>query len=312
MTAHRLRWDELPARVRADVESMLGAGVVGTQSGTGGYSPSLASRCDLSDGRRVFVKAVSPAQNPDSPQMLRREMDVTRRLPASVPAPRLLHSLDDGDWVVGVFEYVDGRLPQNPWDPGELDVLIELVARLGSIATTPDLAQLATAEDQLSSTFGRCEVLARELPGDLDPWVRAHLPDLVMLESGWRVAVHGNALVHLDVRSDNVLLAATGAVLVDWPHACIGAPGLDLLVTLPSITLERGGEPQEVLARAAAIESWDPRSIDAVAAGLTGYFLHQAGMPDPPGLPTVRAFQRAQGQVALRWLRTRLGDPAPQ
>jgi hypothetical protein len=35
-------------------------------------------------------------------------------------------------------------------------------------------------------------------------------------------------------------------------------------------------------------------------------------MPDPPGLPTVRAFQRAQGEVALGWLRTRLGDPVPQ
>ena len=37
-----------------------------------------------------------------------------------------------------------------------------------------------------------------------------------------------------------------------------------------------------------------------------------ASRPDPPGLPTVRAFQRAQGEVAVRWLRTRLGDPVPQ
>ena len=66
---------------------MVGARVVGTQSGAGGYSPSFASRCDLDDGRRVFVKAVSPAQNPESPDMLRSEIDVTRRLPSSVAAP---------------------------------------------------------------------------------------------------------------------------------------------------------------------------------------------------------------------------------
>ena len=64
---------------------MVGARVVSTQSGAGGYSPSFASRCDLDDGRRVFVKAVSPAQNPESPDMLRSEIDATRRLPHEVP-----------------------------------------------------------------------------------------------------------------------------------------------------------------------------------------------------------------------------------
>jgi hypothetical protein len=33
-------------------------------------------------------------------------------------------------------------------------------------------------------------------------------------------------------------------------------------------------------------------------------------LPDPPGLPTLRAFQTAQGTHALRWLRQRLGDLA--
>jgi hypothetical protein len=29
--------------------------------------------------------------------------------------------------------------------------------------------------------------------------------------------------------------------------------------------------------------------------------------PPPPGIPTVRAFQAAQGEVALAWLKERLG-----
>jgi len=49
----------------------------------GGHSPSLASRCDLDDGRTVFVKAVSPDQNPDSPRMLRGARPATR--PAGAP-----------------------------------------------------------------------------------------------------------------------------------------------------------------------------------------------------------------------------------
>ena len=45
--------------------------------------------------------------------------------------------------------------------------------------------------------------------------------------------------------------------------------------------------------------------VGAVLAGLAGYFCDVQRRPDPPGLPTVRAFQRAQGEVVLRWLRRR-------
>ena len=298
--------------MRAEVESTVGARVVGTQSGAGGYSPSFASGCDLDDGRRVFVKAVSPAQNPESPDMLRREMEITRRLPPSVPAPRLLHSVDDGDWVVGIFEFVDGRPPPLPWNADDLAVVVAAIAQLAATETTPAIADIDTAETRLSAMFGRWGVLAADPPGDLDPWLGERLPDLVSLEAGWRDAVRGDALVHLDVRSDNVLLTAGGAVLVDWPHACIGAPGLDLLAMLPSVALEGGGEPEEMLRLASNLEPWEPPAVDALVAALAGFFLDQARKPDPPGLPTVRAFQRAQAEVAVRWLRTRLGDPVPQ
>jgi hypothetical protein len=78
-TAARLTWDEVPA-----------------------------------DGRRVFVKAVSADQNPESPEMLRREAAVAAVLPDGVPAPGLLGFLDDGHWVAGVYEHVGGRLPRLP------------------------------------------------------------------------------------------------------------------------------------------------------------------------------------------------------
>ncbi|MFC5917444.1 hypothetical protein [Streptomyces pulveraceus] len=46
-------------------------------------------------------------------------------------------------------------------------------------------------------------------------------------------------------------------------------------------------------------------------AALTGYFVSSSLKPDPPGLPTPRAFQHAQGAAAPRWLRGRLGPGAP-
>jgi hypothetical protein len=53
----------------------------------------------------------------------------------------------------------------------------------------------------------------------------------------------------------------------------------------------------------------DPDEITAVLAGVAGYFVDAARQPPPPGLPTVRAFRAAQGQVVPDWLRQRLEAP---
>jgi hypothetical protein len=36
---------------------------------------------------------------------------------------------------------------------------------------------------------------------------------------------------------------------------------------------------------------------------MAGYFAERGRLPDPPGLPTLRPFQRAQGEVATAWMR---------
>jgi hypothetical protein len=50
-----------------------------------------------------------------------------------------------------------------------------------------------------------------------------------------------------------------------------------------------------------------PASVDAVLAAFAGFFTWNALQPPPPGLPTLRAFQAAQGEVARRWLAERAG-----
>jgi Ser/Thr protein kinase RdoA (MazF antagonist) len=288
---------------------MVGARVVHTRSGAGGYSPSFASRCDLDDRRSVFVKAVSPAQNPESPDMLRSEIDVTQRAPASVPAPRLLHSMDDGDWVVGVFEYVEGRAPRTPWDDAELQRILLAVSELAESELTPALRRLPVVSERMSFTGWR--TIRSSPAGPLDDWSRTHLDELVALEAGWADAARGESLVHLDIRSDNIIVEPTGRIVfVDWTQTGIGARWFDVVSMLPSIALEGGGDPEDLLRRFSIPA--DPEAITAVVAAHAGYFVERGRMPDPPGLPTVRAFQRAQGEVTMRWLRTRLGDPVPQ
>jgi hypothetical protein len=89
----------------------------------------------------------------------------------------------------------------------------------------------------------------------------------------------------------------------------MGAPWVDVVWMLPPVALEGGGEPDAVLRRSKV--DVDAAAVDAVLAAMAGFFVWQANQPDPPGLPTVRSFQRAQAEVTLRWLRARLGDAAP-
>jgi hypothetical protein len=93
-TGRRLAWDDVPGWLRGEMEERLGGPVVEAVTQPSGFSPGLAVRVRLGDGRRAFVKAVGPEPNPDSPGIHRAEARTMAVLPRSAPAPRMLWSLD--------------------------------------------------------------------------------------------------------------------------------------------------------------------------------------------------------------------------
>jgi Ser/Thr protein kinase RdoA (MazF antagonist) len=221
----------------------------------------------------------------------------------------LLDTYDDGDWVALAFEAVEGRPPRHPWDRGELASVLKALDALHHALTPSPVPQLEPAEVYLRSLFGGWAELAAmdEPPGALDPWARTNLSRLTELESAWPAASEGTTLVHGDVRSDNLLVTAEGVVFVDWPHAAIGTPVLDLVEWASSVVLEGGPEPEELLAAHRPSRDADPEVVTVLLAAVCGFFIAHSLRPPPPGLPTVRAFQTAQGEVALAWLRRRTG-----
>lgn len=307
----RVAWADLPLRVRTAVEEILGAAVVEAVSQPGGFSPGSADRVITADGCRAFVKAVSTVMNPHSPDMHRREIAVTAALPASAPAPRLLGSVDDqgegDDWVALVVTDVDGRQPALPWRDDELEaarVAYEAVAALPLVGA---LAQLPRTGAAFARDFAGWQRLRDEPDLALDRWAATHVDRLTATAAQAEAALAGDELVHCDARADNLLVRPDGSVVVvDWPHATRGAAWFDRLCLLFNVALYEGSAPLEVLLRTWLPDVPDP-DVDAVLAGLAGYFCDAQRQPDPPGLPTVRAFQRAQGEVVLRWLGQRWG-----
>ncbi len=305
----RWAWRDLPARVRSHVESRLGAKVRSVEVASEGFSPAFAGTVTDAAGRRTFLKAVGSAPNPDARSIYRHEVRNLRRLPEGLPVPKLLWHSDRDGWVILAFEAVAGRTPRLPWRPDELGRVL---------AAWGDLSARLTPAPEGFPTFARYhrEVLRgwRRLASASDrqldratarfgPWWRDRLADLARIEAAWPSASAGNALLHSDIRADNVLLAGDRVVFVDWPHASVGAPWLDPLLMLPSVAMQGGPEPPELWGKVPGTERADPDNVRTMLVALAGFFVERSLAPPPPGLPTLRPFQRAQGEQALRWLR---------
>jgi len=302
----RIPWELLPDGVRDAVETGLRGRVAEAITQPGGFSPGVAARLRLEDGRRAFVKAVGSSPNPHSPELHRREAEVAAALPPETPAPRLLFAHDDGDWVALVFEDVPGHEPALPWRKDELGRVLDAVSELASALTPAPLAVRPLAEG-FGGLFRGWRLLAEAGGGQaLDPWGDSQLADLAELESGWAEASGGETLLHADIRADNILLTPERLVFVDWPHASLGAAWIDLLAFLPSVAMQGGPKPWEVFDAHPVSRAAAPERVNAVLAALAGFFVQHGALPPPPGLPTLRDFQRAQGVEALAWLRRRL------
>ncbi len=308
----RVEWADMPRRVRAEIERWLGGGVVDAVTQPTGFSPGVAARLTVDDGRRFFVKAVGPEPNRDTPGMHRREAKVMAAMPRGAPVPRLMWSYDEGEggWIALVFEDVDGRHPTQPWRTDELDRVVAAMEDLGRLLTPSPLTSAGTASDMFATTIRGWRPLLDERPsrlGDLDEWSRRNLERLVAIDDAAGGVLEGDTLLNLDIRADNILVTPERTWFVDWPHALVGPAWLDVVAFAPSVTMQGGPHPEEVISRHFACHTADSDAITAAVVAIAGFFTHHAVQPPPPGLPTVRAFQDAQGVVAREWAARRTG-----
>ena len=140
----------------------------------------------------------------------------------------------------------------------------------------------------------------------LTPWSRTHLDQLADLEATWAGHAAGDTLLHADIRADNILLAGQGAMVVDWPWACRGAAFTDLVLFAPSVAVQGGPPPAELIASSRFGSAASPHAVTALVCALAGYLTESSLQPPPPGLPTIRAFQGALATIARHWLTQRL------
>lgn len=260
----------------------------------GGYTPAERWIAIGEDGTRAFAKFGTTELVAD---WLRSE----RRAYGEIGGRFMPRMLGWADGQVPVLVLED--LSAGHWPPPWRSELVERVLEtLAAVAATTCPVWARPIEDL--DIFDGWSLVADD-PGPFlrlglvsDGWLDAALPALVEVQSPKELA--GSALLHLDVRSDNLCFAGDRTLLVDWNHVARGNPLFDVAAWLPSLALEGGPLPEAVRPDAGVF-----------AAALAGYFCSRAAMPPIPDAPRVRGVQLAQATTSLPWAARCLGLPAP-
>jgi Ser/Thr protein kinase RdoA (MazF antagonist) len=118
-------------------------------------------------------------------------------------------------------------------------------------------------------------------------------------------------LLHTDARSDNLRWKNGRLYLVDWAEAVAGPPELDAAFFIQSIAVESPLDPETILEWYRQIHPFDPEVMEAAIYAAAAFFADRAWLPELPGLPRLRTFQRRQLHVTLGWALRWLGLETP-
>ncbi len=265
---------------------------------TAGHTPARRWVVMLDDGSRAFLKV---ATDELTASWLRDEHLTYSLLRGAPFMPRYLGWYDDGRRPVLALEDLSGAEWPPPWTTHGVDAVLACLQEVH--ATAVPEGTLRAADDRLELRDGWEEVardpepfLALALCGRA--WLEASLPPL---RAAAAAELGGDALLHFDVRSDNICFRDGRALLVDWNWTSVGNPVLDVAAWLPSLQSEGGPEPEQIL----------PDGAADLAAVCAGYLCAHAARTPIPTAPRVRSTQLAQARTALPWAARALGLPPP-
>ncbi len=132
-------------------------------------------------------------------------------------------------------------------------------------------------------------------------WLAKFGPLLGEAESN--LSKSGRSLVHGDVRSDNICLLPNRVVFVDWSNCGRGNCDTDLAELLPTLHLEGGPRPYDLMPTGASWAAWQAGNLTSRV--LSGKLGNQAA---PPWL--IRVLSRL-ARINLLWAADCLGLPHP-
>lgn len=295
-----LNWEDLPLTVRTNLRSLSG-GEGRFRSVSGGYSGAITGFL----GEFLFAKAI-PVSDPVSSDFS-IEAKVATALKGIVTTPTLCFGGVIDGWSILVFELASGVMPEEPWHPAQLKVVLRSVDAMTAALTPSPVTQLPTVADRMQGRSNTWRLLregrSRDMltVRDLSNWEVLNLDRLANLE-GQAETLSGETLLHFDLRHDNLLIDDDEVRFLDWGRACIGPAWVDIVCLL--LESNTGDSDLEGLFRATsrgAIAA--PPQVDVFLVMLASYWRHSALLEtDTPGLRQRRQYSL---EATLRWLSNR-------
>jgi hypothetical protein len=266
------------------IGAILGDRVVAAHPVRRGYSSTERWLVTTRGGESAFVKVGAA---PVAAKNLRREAAVYAGL--RLPCVPQVRGWDDGEPPVLVLADLSGGAWPPPWTPGQVDRALGVIESVHAArAALPGYAEVhGVAEDWWGRIAADPEPFLR-LGAASRGWLGRSVEALAASAGGVRAA--GTSVTHFDLRSDNFCFARARTFLVDWSHACLGNPWVDLGLFLPGLAAEGGPPPEAVLPARPEIAAW-----------VAGFFAWHASKPHIPAAPGVRAMQRRHLAEALPW-----------
>lgn len=308
-TAVRPDWPDLPETVREAISGRLGSPVSEARIAGGGFTRAFAAVVRTEAGISAFVKA-APLSEPTA-QWYAREAAVTATLPPEVTAARPLWTMTKSDWFVLALEAIDGSIPALPWSQGDLDATLRTWSAAATALAYPSPRMLEIGlpalPDILRDEMSWWSQIAKRREPMPEPALEtvapSHLAELATLERALPDLAAGDAMMHGDLRLDNVLIDGDGrAWLCDWTWPCLGAPWFDTVTLL--VSAHASGLDTDAVLRAWGAPD---EGVDGALAALSGYWLVRAGGGPSSASPHSRQHQRFSGLQALAWLTERRG-----
>jgi hypothetical protein len=260
----------------------------------GGYTPA-ARWIGETDHSRYFIKV---ATTPLTAKFLHREIQTYACIQAAFMPQFIAADADETEPIL-ILEDLSEHFWPPPWTESHIHMVVDTIHQMHT--TTAALEPYA-------ALYGDGELGWTEVARDPRPflslglasasWLDQVLPVFIAWES--QCQTEGTALTHMDLRSDNMCLRGSRAVLIDWNLACLSNPKLDLGFWLPSLAFEGGPAPDTLLPHAPEVAAW-----------VCGFFASRAGLPNIPDAPRVRLVQRQQLETALPWAVRALDLPPP-
>ena len=146
-------------------------------------------------------------------------------------------------------------------------------------------------------------------------WLLNAAPGLINSESRFPPTDHDQALLHCDIRSDNLLFRKDSGkvVFLDWSWVAVGSPLIDLSSFAVGVTGEGGPKPKTTFDRYAEYTGIPiaPKDRAACAAHFAGFFANGAHQQPFQDAPRIRWVQRLQFFPALEWAADELCLPPP-